>query len=122
MHSFKACDTQPARFSSTRQRNVVFLGGGSEQLDTAVRRSTVGYEQLYVSFEVLPAYVGNEMLDVRRLVEHRSDDRDSLDWGPRDHDPSLVSAQVRDPPARRAVVILERRKGRLTLGERGAAG
>jgi hypothetical protein len=50
-----------------------------EPVDGAVSGTPVRDEGLDLTVDVLRRDVGDEMLDVLGLVEHRDDDRDSLD-------------------------------------------
>ena len=71
----------PCRVVENRDLDPLALGRAAQPLDRPVGRGSVGDQQLELSFEVLSCDVGDEALDVRRLVPHRRDDRDSLHAG-----------------------------------------
>ena len=71
----------PCRVVENRDLDPLALGRAAQPLHRAVARGSVGNQQLELSFEVLSCDVGDEALDVRRLVPHRRDDRDSLHAG-----------------------------------------
>jgi len=71
----------PCRIVENRDLDPLPLGRGPQPLRRPVARGSVGDQQFELSVEVLSSDVGDEAVDVRRLVPHRRNDRDSLHAG-----------------------------------------
>jgi hypothetical protein len=64
-----------------RDLDPLAVGGCPQPLHRGVGRGSVGDQQLELCVKVLSRDVGDEAFDVRRLVPHRCNDRDSLHAG-----------------------------------------
>ena len=80
MHAFRPCETQRAGFGRTvSSRPAPFAAASCKSATEPSVEPPSATSSSTSPGEVLRREVGDEALDVRRLVQHRSDDRDPLD-------------------------------------------